>query len=74
MGRLTVLNGDKEEKYSWSSDSLKDIQIASEKFNQYMKQGFIASKIVNQGKMGVHIAEFDLEAEEIIMLRLAEGG
>ena len=68
------MNGDIKEKYSWSADCPKDLQVALEKFNQYMKRGFIACKIVNHGEMGMQIAEFDLEAEEIIMLGLADGG
>lgn len=68
------MDGDIQEKYSWSPNSPKDLQVALEKFNQYMKRGFIACKIVNHGKMGVQIAEFDSEAEEIIMLGLADGG
>jgi hypothetical protein len=39
-----------------------------------MKRGFIACKIVNQGKTGVQISEFDPGAEEIFMLGLTEGG
>ncbi len=74
MGWLKILNGDEEEKYSWSPDSMKDLQVAREKFDQYMKQGFIACKIVNQGKTGVQIAEFDPAAEEIFMLGLTDGG
>jgi len=74
MGCLKILNREEEEKYSWSPDSLKDVQVAQEKFNQYLKQGFIACKIVHQGKTGVQIAEFDPEAEEIFMLALADGG
>ncbi len=74
MGRLNVLNGDEEEKYSWAPDSQDEIDVARDKFNQYMKRGFIACKIVNQGKAGQQITEFDPGAEEIFMLGLSEGG
>ena len=74
MGWLKVLNGDEEESYSWTPDSQEEIQGVREKFNQYMKRGFIACKIVNQGKTGIQISEFDPGAEEIFMLGLTEGG
>jgi hypothetical protein len=74
MGWLKVLNGDEEESYSWTAGSPEEIRAAREKFNLYMKRGFIACKIVNQGKTGVQIAEFDPGAEEIFMLGLTEGG
>jgi len=74
MGCLKVLNGDEEENYSWTDGSPEEIRAAQEKFNLYLKRGFIACKIVNQGKTGVQIAEFDPGAEEIFMLGLTEGG
>ncbi len=74
MGWLKVLNADVEETYSWTSDSPGEIKGARDKFNEFMKQGFIACKIVNQGKTGVQISEFDPEAEEIFMIGLTEGG
>jgi hypothetical protein len=74
MGLLKVLNGDEGESYSWTPASQEEVQAARERFNQYMKRGFIACKIVNQGKTGVQISEFDPGAEEIFMLGLTEGG
>jgi len=74
MGCLKVLNGDEEENYSWTAGSPEEIRAAQEKFNLYLKRGFIACKIVNQGKTGVQVAEFDPGAEEIFMLGLTEGG
>lgn len=74
MGWLKILNGDGEEKYFWAPGSHKEVQVAREKFNQCMKQGFIACKIVNRGKTGIQISEFDPEAEEIFMFGLADGG
>jgi hypothetical protein len=74
MGSLKVLRGNQEEKYSWSPDSPSEIQAARDKFEQYIKQGFIASKIVDRGKRGVQLTKFDPEAEEIFMLELADGG
>ena len=52
----------------------KRSRLVRERFNQFMKRGFIACKIVNQGKTGVQISEFDPGAEEIFMLGLTEGG
>jgi len=74
MGWLKILSGDEEEQYGWTPDSAEEMRAAREKFNQHMKQGFIACKIINQGKTGVQISEFDPEAEEIFMLGLTEGG
>ena len=74
MGLLKVLRGNQEEKYSWSSESASETQEAREKFDQYMKQGFIACKIVDRGKRGVPLTKFDPEAEEMFMLELADGG
>ncbi len=74
MGWLKVLNGDEEEAYSWTPDSLNEVKGARDKFDHFMKQGFIACKIVNQGKTGIQISEFDPDAEEIFMIGLTEGG
>ncbi len=74
MGCLQILNGNVEEKYSWSPNSPAETQIAREKFELCMKQGFIACKILKKGGSGVQIAEFDPEAEEIFLLGLADGG
>lgn len=74
MGSLKVLRGNLEEKYSWSPESPSEVQAAQDKFDQYIKQGFIASKIVDRGKRGVPVTKFDPDAEEIFMLELADGG
>jgi hypothetical protein len=74
MGSLKVLRGNQEEKYSWNPESPAETQAAREKFDQYIKHGFIASKIVDQGKRGVPLTKFDPDAEEIFMLELADGG
>jgi len=74
MGLLKVLRGNQEEKYSWSPELASETQAVREKFDQYLKQGFIACKIVDRGKRGVPLTKFDPEAEEIFMLELADGG
>ncbi len=74
MGRLQILNGNVEEKYSWSPNSPAETRIAREKFEYCMKQGFIACKIVKEGEPGIQITEFDPEAEEIFILGLVDGG
>ncbi len=74
MGWLKVLRGNAEEKYSWSPSVPPELRAAREKFDQYLKQGFIACKIVDQGKRGIPVTQFDPEAEEIFMLELADGG
>lgn len=74
MGRLNILNGDEEEKYFWPSSSGTEADAAREKFNQFIRKGFLACKIIDHGKTGVQISEFDPEAEEIFMLGLSEGG
>jgi len=74
MGLLKVLRGNQEEKYSWSPESPSEIQAAEDKFDQYMKRGFVACKILDRGKRGVPLTKFDPEAEEIFMLELADGG
>lgn len=74
MGWLKVLNGDEGEKYFWNPESSTEVQIAREKFEHYMKQGFIVCKIVDQGRTGVQLGGFDPEAGEIFMLGLADGG
>ena len=74
VGWLNVLNGDEEEKVCWAEDSAEEIRVAREKFNHYLKRGFIACKIVHRGKTGILISEFDPRAEEIFMLGLADGG
>ncbi len=74
VGYLKVLRGNQEETYSWNPDVPSETQAARERFDGYMKQGFIACKIVDRGKRGVPLTRFDPEAEEIFMLELADGG
>ena len=74
MGWLKVLRGNQEERYSWNPESPSEIRDAHERFDGYMKQGFIACKIVDRGKRGVPLTKFDPEADEIFMLELADGG
>jgi hypothetical protein len=74
MGILQILNGNEEEKYSWNPRSPVETRIAREKFEDCVRQGFIACKIVRKGKPGIQISEFDPEAEEIFVLGLADGG
>jgi hypothetical protein len=74
MGILQVLNGNEEEKYSWNPHSPIETQIARERFEDCVRQGFIACKIVKKGGPGIQISEFDPEAEEIFVLGLADGG
>jgi hypothetical protein len=74
MGSLKILRGNQEEKYSWNPESPAETRAARDKFDQYIKQGFIACKIADQGKRGVSLTEFDPDAEEIFMLELGDGG
>ena len=64
----------KEEKIFWNPDSEDETEAVRKRFNYYIKQGFIACKMVERGKRGVQVSEFDPEAEEIFMLALADGG
>ncbi|MFB3887296.1 MAG: hypothetical protein ACE144_18910 [Thermodesulfobacteriota bacterium] len=74
MGILQILNGNEEEKYSWDPCSPAETRIAREKFEDCLKQGFVACKIVRRGEPGAQITQFDPEAEEIFVLGLADGG
>jgi len=74
MGWLKILQENKEEKIFWNPDSEDETEAVRKRFNHYIKQGFIACKMVEQGKRGVQVSEFDPEAEEIFMLALADGG
>lgn len=74
MGCLQILNGNVKEEYFWNPNSPTEIQSAREKFEDCMKQGFIACKISKKGGYGIQITEFDPEAEEIFVLGLADGG
>ncbi len=73
MGVLKVLYGDDEEKTFWDPSSREEVRKAEEKFDDYLRQGFIACKITG-GNTGVQISRFDRDAEEIFMLGLADGG
>ncbi|MDI7261306.1 MAG: hypothetical protein QME90_15490 [Thermodesulfobacteriota bacterium] len=74
MGWLKILRENKEEKFSWNPDSEGETEAARKRFEHYLKRGFIACKMIDQGKKGVQLSEFDPEAEEIFMLGLADGG
>ena len=74
MGILQILNGNEEEKYFWNPLSPVETRIAREKFEDCVRQGFIACKIFKKGEPGTQITEFDPEAEEIFVLGLADGG
>lgn len=74
MGVLRVLNGHEEKKYLWESDSSIGCRIARENFEYCVKRGFIAYKTLHQGKIGIPLTKFDSKADEIVMLKLANGG
>ncbi len=65
MGKMIVY-GDKHESHWWDSSIPEETAIAESKFKQYLREGYIASKI-EKGTMGVPILDFDPKAEEIVL-------
>jgi hypothetical protein len=74
MGVLRILDEHEETTYLWDSDSSVRCRIARENFEYCLKQGFIAYKTLQPGKIGIPLIKFDSKADEIVMIRLADGG
>lgn len=72
MGKMIVY-GDKNESLYWDSSVPEETAIAESKFKQYVREGYIASRIEG-GNSGVHILDFDPMAEEIVLIPILEGG
>ena len=74
MGTMSCLYEKEGEKIIWNPAIPVEVDAARARFEHYLSEGYIACKITQDGNRGVHIAEFDPEAEEIILIQLVDGG
>jgi hypothetical protein len=65
---LKILNDKGDERVVWDSNNGKQAKEAKDKFLSLVKSGYSAYSVDAKGKKNHRIDEFDVEAEEILMI------
>lgn len=74
MGKLRILDGDREEVLSWNSGSPAEVEGARERFEECRAHGFMACRVMEARSEGGPVVRFDPRAEEILLIRFVDGG
>ena len=74
MGKMYVLYEGINEGLFWEAGIPEEVAIVQLRFEQYLKEGYIACRIEKNSHRGVQTVEFDPQAEEVILLPMLEGG
>ena len=65
---MKILNDTGDERLVWDSNDGKEALQAKERFKKLIDQGYTAFSVNSKGDKKNRITEFDVEAEEIIMV------
>jgi hydroxymethylpyrimidine pyrophosphatase-like HAD family hydrolase len=65
---MKILTENGDDRLTWNKDNGLEAMDAKKKFEEWMKKGYKAFSIDNNGKKKKEIFEFDVEAEEILMV------
>lgn len=65
---LRILNEKGDERLAWDKDHGFEAMEAKEKFKELLNKGYIAYSVNLEGKKKNKIEEFDVDAEEILMV------
>ncbi len=65
---MKILNQKGDERIVWDKDDGIEAKQAKERFNQLLKDGWKAYSVDRDGKRNRKIVEFDVDAEEILMV------
>ena len=74
MGKLRILDGDREEVLAWRPDCPPEVEGARSRFEECRGRGFMACRITKGKSEGGPLVRFDPEAEEILLIRFVDGG
>jgi len=58
---------------TWNTNSISEVEAAKKRFNQYIKQGWLAFA-VRSDNIPRQIFSFDASSEKIILSPIVEGG
>lgn len=67
-GVMKILSDKGDERLVWDMDNGQQAMEAKKKFNDLLKKGHKAYSVDHNGKKNRRIDEFDVEAEEILMV------
>jgi len=65
---MKILNDSGDERITWVKEKGKEALKAKERFEDLLKKGYKAFSVDSRGNKKVEISEFDVDAEEIIMI------
>lgn len=65
---LKILTPNGDDRIVWDKDNGPEAMEAKDKFHELIKKGYKAFSVDQGGKRKRHIKEFDVEAEEILMI------
>ncbi len=74
MGKMQIMDVTGDIKVEWNPDNEKEVGVAEKSFNEYIKKGFKAYRIYDDGKKGEPIEKFDKFAERILFVVPIAGG
>lgn len=65
---LKILSEKGDERIVWDRDNGREAKEAKGKFQEFLKKGYKAYSVDNKGNKNRRIEEFDVDAEEILMI------
>jgi hypothetical protein len=68
MRVMKILSDKGDERLTWSMYDRKKVQSAEEKFKDLLSKGYKAYSVTDSGKKKVRVTEFDMDAQEVIMI------
>lgn len=67
-GQLKILGEKGDERIAWNKEDGRQALEAKEKFEDHLKKGWKAYSVDSKGNKRMLIEEFDIDAEEILMI------
>lgn len=65
---LKILSENGDDRITWDKENGNQAKEAKVKFNELLGKGYMAFSVDNEGQKNRRIKEFDVDAEEIIMV------
>jgi len=65
---MKILSEKGDDRITWDKDNLANIKKAKDEFEKLLEKGYQAFSVGRNGQKNVQITEFDVDAEEIIMI------
>ena len=65
---LKILSEKGDERLVWDKENGREAKEAKNKFEEFMKKNYMAFSVDSKGKKNRKIEEFDVDAEEILMV------